>query len=131
MAVLTCFCVPGMSNSDEIPTVKQLFLSLVLGDFSTNSDMLHQEPLSAALSAVNLLMHFTGWLSFFLLVNYKLPLRTQTKRTYYEYTSLWHIYAILSVNAWFWSTIFHTRYEIAQSLQYILQFGDITVICDI
>ncbi|RLN29378.1 post-GPI attachment to proteins factor 3-like [Panicum miliaceum] len=47
-----------------------------------------QEPLSAALSAVNLLMHFTGWLPFFLLVNYKLPLRPQIKRTYYEYTSL-------------------------------------------
>jgi hypothetical protein len=120
-----------MPSSDEIPSVKQLFLSLVLGDVSTKSDMLHQEPLSAALSAVNLLMHFTGWLSFFLLVNYKLPLRPQAKRTYYEYTSLWHIYAILSMNAWFWSTIFHTRYEIAQSLQYILQFGDISVICDI
>ncbi|EMS64956.1 hypothetical protein TRIUR3_20884 [Triticum urartu] len=38
-----------------------------------------------------------------------LPLRPQTKRTYYEYTGLWHIYAILSLNAWFWSTIFHTR----------------------
>ena len=131
MAILTCFCVPGMPSSDEILSVKQLFLSLVLGDVSTKSGMVYQEPLSAALSAVNLLMHFTGWLSFFLLVNYKLPLRPQTKRTYYEYTSLWHIYAILSMNAWFWSTIFHTRYEIVQSLKYILQFGDISVICDI
>jgi hypothetical protein len=61
------------------------------------------------LSALNLLMHFTGWLSFFLLVNYRLPIRPQTKRTYYEYTGLWHIYAILSMNAWFWSSIFHTR----------------------
>jgi len=120
-----------MPSSDEILSVKPLFLSLVLGDVSTKSDMVYQEPLSAALSAVNLLMHFTGWLSFFLLVNYKLPLRPQTKRTYYEYTSLWHIYAILSMNAWFWSTIFHTRYEIVQSLKYILQFGDISVICDI
>lgn len=120
-----------MSSSDEIPSVKQLFLALVLGYVSTKSDMLHQEPLSTALSAVNLLMHFTGWLSFFLLVNYKLPLRPQTKRTYYEYTSLWHIYAILSMNAWFWSSIFHTRYEPAQSLQYVLEFGDVTVIRDI
>ncbi|AQK44190.1 Per1-like family protein [Zea mays] len=119
-----------MSSSDEIPSVKQLFLALVLGYVSTKSDMLHQEPLSTALSAVNLLMHFTGWLSFFLLVNYKLPLRPQTKRTYYEYTSLWHIYAILSMNAWFWSSIFHTRYEIARGLQCILQFGYITVICN-
>lgn len=78
-----------------------------------------QEPLSAALSAINLLMHFTGWLSFFLLVNYKLPLRPQTKRTYYEYTSLWHIYAILSMNAWFWSCIFHTRdIDLTEKLDY-------------
>ncbi|CAD6272549.1 unnamed protein product [Miscanthus lutarioriparius] len=78
-----------------------------------------QEPLSAALSAINLLMHFTGWLSFFLLVNYKLPLRPQTKRTYYEYTGLWHIYAILSMNAWFWSSIFHTRdIDLTEKLDY-------------
>jgi hypothetical protein len=70
---------------------------------------------------MNLLMHFTGWLSFFLLVNYKLPLRPQTNRTYYEYTGLWHINAILSMNAWFWSSIFHTRYEVSQSLQYIMK----------
>ncbi|PUZ58386.1 hypothetical protein GQ55_5G505800 [Panicum hallii var. hallii] len=78
-----------------------------------------QEPLSAALSAINLLMHFVGWLSFYLLVKYKLPLRPQTKRTYYEYTSLWHIYAILSMNAWFWSSIFHTRdIDLTEKLDY-------------
>ncbi|CAN6191474.1 unnamed protein product [Urochloa humidicola] len=78
-----------------------------------------QEPLSAALSAMNLLMHFTGWLSFFLLVKYKLPFRPETKRTYYEYTSLWHIYAILSMNAWFWSSIFHTRdTDLTEKLNY-------------
>lgn len=67
-----------------------------------------QEPVSAAFSALNLLMHFIGWLSFFILVHYKLPLRPQSKRTYYEYTGLWHIYGLLSMNAWFWSAIFHT-----------------------
>ncbi|XP_020099636.1 post-GPI attachment to proteins factor 3 isoform X1 [Ananas comosus] len=78
-----------------------------------------QEPLSAALSALNLLMHFIGWLSFFLLVNYKLPLRPQTKRTYYEYTGLWHIYGVLSMNAWFWSFIFHTRdFDLTEKLDY-------------
>ncbi|KAG0494998.1 hypothetical protein HPP92_005992 [Vanilla planifolia] len=68
-----------------------------------------QEPASAALSALNLLTHFIGWLSFFVLVNYKLPLRPHSKRTYYEYTGLWHIYGLLSMNAWLWSAIFHTR----------------------
>lgn len=78
-----------------------------------------QEPLSAALSAVNLLMHLTGWFSFFLLVKHKLPLRPQTRRKYYEYTSLWHIYAILSMNAWFWSTVFHTRdVDLTEKLDY-------------
>ncbi|XBI59616.1 hypothetical protein VPH35_040649 [Triticum aestivum] len=68
-----------------------------------------QEPLSAALSALNLLMHLTGWLSFFLL----------TKRTYYEYAGLWHIYAILPMNAWIWSSVFHTRdIDLTEKLDY-------------
>ena len=107
------------------------FFHLVLDGISNKSGILHQEPLSAALSAVNLFMHFIGWLSFFLLVNYKLPLRPQTKRTHYEYTSLWYIYAILSINAWFWSSTFHTRYEVAQSLRFIVKLWYSTVICDI
>lgn len=78
-----------------------------------------QEPASAALSALNLMMHFIGWLSFFVLVNYKLPLRPHSKRTYYEYTGLWHIYGLLSMNAWLWSTIFHTRdFEMTEKLDY-------------
>ncbi|PKA48729.1 hypothetical protein AXF42_Ash018671 [Apostasia shenzhenica] len=78
-----------------------------------------QEPASAALSAFNLMMHFNGWLSFFVLVNYKLPLRPQSRRTYYEYTGLWHIYGFLSMNAWLWSAIFHTRdFELTEKLDY-------------
>ncbi|KAF3321314.1 post-GPI attachment to proteins factor 3-like protein [Carex littledalei] len=69
-----------------------------------------QEPLSAILSALTLLMQFNGWLSFFLLVHYKLPLRPETRKTYYEFTGLWHIYGIFSMNAWFWSSIYHSRY---------------------
>ncbi|KAL6865250.1 hypothetical protein ACP4OV_016401 [Aristida adscensionis] len=43
----------------------------------------------------------------------------QTKRTYYEYTGLWHIYAILSMNAWFWSSVFHTRdIDLTEKLDY-------------
>ncbi|XP_059667026.1 uncharacterized protein LOC132312615 isoform X2 [Cornus florida] len=67
-----------------------------------------QEPVSVALSALNLAMQFHGWVSFFILVYYKLPLRPNRK-TYYEYTGLWHIYGILSLNAWFWSAVFHSR----------------------
>ncbi|MQM05166.1 hypothetical protein Taro_037972 [Colocasia esculenta] len=78
-----------------------------------------QEPVSAALSALNLIMHFNGWLSFFLLLYYKLPLRPQSKRTYYEYTGLWHIYGLLAMNAWFWSAIFHSRdIDLTEKLDY-------------
>eukprot|EP00262_Sarcandra_glabra_P011848 TRINITY_DN2929_c0_g2_i1.p1 TRINITY_DN2929_c0_g2~~TRINITY_DN2929_c0_g2_i1.p1 ORF type:complete len:347 (-),score=28.62 TRINITY_DN2929_c0_g2_i1:52-1092(-) len=68
-----------------------------------------QEPVSVALSTVNLAMQFHGWVSFFILLYYKLPLRPQNKRTYYEFTGLWHIYGLLSMNSWFWSAVFHSR----------------------
>ncbi|XP_006661973.1 post-GPI attachment to proteins factor 3-like [Oryza brachyantha] len=67
-----------------------------------------QEPVSAALSALSLLVQFNGWLSFFLQLSYKLPLRPETQMTYYEYTGLWHIYGLLSMNAWFWRAIYHS-----------------------
>ncbi|ONM62944.1 Per1-like family protein [Zea mays] len=67
-----------------------------------------QEPLSAALSALTLVVQFNGWLSFFLLLHYKLPLRPETHKTYYEYTGLWHIYGLLAMNSWFWSAIYHS-----------------------
>ncbi|KAL3834499.1 hypothetical protein ACJIZ3_009235 [Penstemon smallii] len=67
-----------------------------------------QEPVSVALSALNLAVQFHGWVSFFILVNYKLPFRPN-KKTYYEYTGLWHIYAIFAMNTWFWSALFHSR----------------------
>jgi hypothetical protein len=67
-----------------------------------------QEPVSAALSALTLLVQFNGWLSFFLLLSYKLPLRPETQATYYEYTGLWHIYGLLAMNSWFWSAIYHS-----------------------
>ena len=69
---------------------------------------LFKEPVAVALSAVNLAIQFHGWVSFFILVYYKLPLRPD-KKTYYEYTGLWHIYGILSMNAWLWSAVFHSR----------------------
>ncbi|KAK6936393.1 Per1-like [Dillenia turbinata] len=67
-----------------------------------------QEPVSVALSALNLAINFHGWVSFFVLVYYKLPLRPNRK-TYYEYTCMWHIYGILAMNSWFWSAVFHSR----------------------
>lgn len=68
-----------------------------------------QEPVSVAFSAFNLAMQFHGWLSFFLLLCYKLPLRPETRKPYYEFSGLWHIYGLLAMNSWFWSAVFHSR----------------------
>ncbi|MED6160465.1 hypothetical protein PIB30_051748 [Stylosanthes scabra] len=77
-----------------------------------------QEPVAVALSALNLAIQFHGWVSFFILVYYNLPLRPD-KKTYYEYTGLWHIYGILSMNSWLWSAVFHSRdVELTQKLDY-------------
>ncbi|XP_057951243.1 uncharacterized protein LOC131146010 [Malania oleifera] len=77
-----------------------------------------QEPVSVALSALNLAVQFHGWLSFFILLYYKLPLKS-SRKTYYEYTSLWHIYGILSMNSWFWSAVFHSRdVDLTEKLDY-------------
>ncbi|CAL1391244.1 unnamed protein product [Linum trigynum] len=67
-----------------------------------------QEVASVVFSALNLYAHIHGWLSLIILLYYKLPLRCD-KKTYYEYTPLWHIYGLLSCNSWFWSIIFHSR----------------------
>ncbi|KAG8638216.1 post-GPI attachment to proteins factor 3 [Manihot esculenta] len=77
-----------------------------------------QEPASVALSALNLAMHFHGWLSFFILLYYKLPLK-QDKKAYYEYATLWHIYGCISMNSWFWSAVFHSRdVDLTEKLDY-------------
>lgn len=67
-----------------------------------------QEPASVVFSALNLSVQFHGWLSFFILVYYKLPLKPN-RGTFYDYTGLWHIYGLLSMNSWFWSAVFHSR----------------------
>ncbi|RDX76560.1 Post-GPI attachment to proteins factor 3, partial [Mucuna pruriens] len=77
-----------------------------------------QEPASMGFSALNLAMHFHGWMSFFTLLYNKLPLKAG-KKPYYEYANLWHVYGILSLNSWFWSVIFHSRYyELTKRLHY-------------
>ncbi|XP_040987002.1 post-GPI attachment to proteins factor 3 [Juglans microcarpa x Juglans regia] len=77
-----------------------------------------QEPVSVAFSALNLAIHFHGWLSFFILLYYKLPLN-MNKKAYYEFASLWHIYGFFSMNSWFWSVVFHSRdVELTEKLDY-------------
>jgi hypothetical protein len=77
-----------------------------------------QEPASVAFSALNLAMHFHGWVSFFILLYYNLPLK-DGKKSYYEYASLWHIYAFLSLNSWLWSAVFHSRdVDLTEKLDY-------------
>ncbi|XP_039002617.1 post-GPI attachment to proteins factor 3-like [Hibiscus syriacus] len=77
-----------------------------------------QEPASVAFSALNLAMHFHGWLSFSILIYYNLPLR-QGKKAYYEFASLWNIYGLLAMNSWLWSAVFHSRdVELTEKLDY-------------
>ncbi|KAH0658386.1 hypothetical protein KY289_027134 [Solanum tuberosum] len=77
-----------------------------------------QEPVSVAFSVLNLAIQFHGWVSFFILVNYNLPFSPK-KKPYYEYTGLWHIYAILSMNSWIWSAVSHSRdVELTEKLDY-------------
>ena len=67
-----------------------------------------QEPVSAAFAALDLAIQFHGWVSYFILVYYHLPLQPNRK-TYYEYNGLLHIYAIIVMNALFWSGVCHSR----------------------
>ncbi|CAH9099857.1 unnamed protein product [Cuscuta epithymum] len=67
-----------------------------------------QEAASVVLSLLNLAIHFHGWLSFYMLVKYKLPSKAD-RRPYYDYTGLWLIFGLLSMNSWFWSSVFHSR----------------------
>lgn len=77
-----------------------------------------QEPVAVALSTLNLTLIFHGWVSFFILVSYKLPLSPNGKK-YYEFTGLWHVYGILSMTSWFWSAVFHARYvDLTERLYY-------------
>lgn len=77
-----------------------------------------QEPASVAFSVLNLLAHFHGWVSFFILLHHKMPLKEGMK-PYYEYVSLWHAYALLSMNSWFWSAVFHSRdVDLTEKLDY-------------
>ncbi|EHA8592124.1 putative post-GPI attachment to proteins factor 3 [Cocos nucifera] len=77
------------------------------GKWPSKHVFVFQAPVSAALSALTLVVQLYGWLSFFRLVYYKLERRPQSRRPYYEFTGLWHIYGLLSMIAWFWNAIFH------------------------
>jgi post-GPI attachment to proteins factor 3 len=100
-----------LKRASVFQVISRLFAQLAVISHSlsyTASMPSFQEPLSAALSALTLIVQFNGWLSFFLLLYYKLPVRPGTHKTYYEYTGLWHIYGLLAMNSWFWSAIYHS-----------------------
>ncbi|KAJ6410748.1 hypothetical protein OIU84_007495 [Salix udensis] len=104
VTVDTTACLPGRKKERNLVAS----LSSIMGNGCFIVLMVFQEPVSVALSALNLAFQFHGWVSFFILIYYKLPL-TPSKKTYYEYTGLWNIYGILSMNSWFWSAVFHSR----------------------
>ncbi|CAI9264998.1 unnamed protein product [Lactuca saligna] len=67
-----------------------------------------QEPVFVAFSALNIAMNFHGWISFFILLHYKLPMKPD-KKPYYDYVGLWYLYGLLALNLWFGSVVFHSR----------------------
>ncbi|KAL0325785.1 UNVERIFIED_CONTAM: Post-GPI attachment to proteins factor 3 [Sesamum radiatum] len=77
-----------------------------------------EERASVVFSALNLAMHFHGWLSFFTLLHHKLPLKPD-KSPFYDYGGLWYIYGLLAVIAWFCSAAFHSRdVDLTEKLDY-------------
>ncbi|XP_042068137.1 post-GPI attachment to proteins factor 3-like isoform X1 [Salvia splendens] len=77
-----------------------------------------QEPISVAISALNLVMHFHGWRSFSNLLYYSLPLKPD-KTPFYDYASLFKVYGLLAMNSWFWSAIYHFRdMALTEKLEY-------------
>ncbi|KAG5678597.1 hypothetical protein PVAND_008258 [Polypedilum vanderplanki] len=57
-----------------------------------------QEPASVAFSLLNLFVHYKGLMQFRASVRHDSP-----------FFILWHVFSIICMNAWVWSTIFHTR----------------------
>ncbi|MED6138922.1 hypothetical protein PIB30_079075 [Stylosanthes scabra] len=77
-----------------------------------------EEPGSVAFSALNLAMHFHGWLSFISFLQNKLPLKVGRK-AHCGYACLWHVHGLLALNAFFWSIVSHTRHiELTEKLDF-------------
>ncbi|MCO5563934.1 hypothetical protein L7F22_017586 [Adiantum nelumboides] len=69
-----------------------------------------QEPLSIVFSLANLAVHLQGLISFLYLLHLILPKRPQGKKgPYYEYSFLWTVYGLASLNFWLWNAVFHAR----------------------
>ncbi|KAF8764627.1 Post-GPI attachment to proteins factor 3 like protein [Argiope bruennichi] len=71
-----------------------------------------QEPASMIFSLLNGLVHFYMWKKF----------RSTVPKC--PFSSVWNIQALLSVNAWFWSAVFHTRdVPLTEKLDYFCAFS--------
>ncbi|KAK4875968.1 hypothetical protein RN001_012390 [Aquatica leii] len=78
-----------------------------------------QEPASVVFSLLNLYMHLKMIMKFRFKVHSDTP-------TYL----LWHIFCIVSVNAWFWSTIFHARdFPFTELMDYSCAFSLVLISC--
>ncbi|WZZ60950.1 hypothetical protein YC2023_061057 [Brassica napus] len=75
------------------PTVRVSNRTGIINEFVQETDMVAmmrrarghcQDPASVTFSVLSLAMHFHGWLSFFITLYYKLPLK-QDRTGYYEY----------------------------------------------
>jgi post-GPI attachment to proteins factor 3 len=72
-----------------------------------------QEPASAFASILNLLSHFN-------MIN-KMNKKSSPKT---HFRDLWNLFGLLSINAWLWSTIFHTRdFGFTEKMDYFSGFA--------
>eukprot|EP00794_Sanderia_malayensis_P003046 gene3047-3508_t len=78
-----------------------------------------QEPASTLFSLGNMLSHIFGWLKFSRNVSNK-----------YKFYGISKLYCLVSINAWIWSTVFHTRdLPVTEKLDYFC--ASLTVISSI
>ncbi|XP_054707277.1 post-GPI attachment to proteins factor 3-like [Uloborus diversus] len=71
-----------------------------------------QEPASVLFSILNGLVHFVMWQKF------------RQSVTNCPFSTLWNVQALLSINAWFWSAVFHTRdTPLTEKLDYFCAFS--------
>ncbi|GFZ15276.1 Per1-like family protein [Actinidia rufa] len=114
MTVNTTVCLLGRKKERNLVTN----LSSIMGNGHSGVFM-ESRNLFLWLSLLSIwLCSFMAGYHFSSLLIYNLPLRPN-KRTYYEFTGLLHLYGLLAMNSWFWSTVFHSRdVELTEKLDY-------------
>lgn len=72
-----------------------------------------QEPASVVFSALNFFVHYKGLMQFRLDVPHDSP-----------FYKLWHAFAVICLNAWTWSGVFHARdFPLTELFDYVFAYS--------